>query len=92
MSSGRIVAGIGVVVAVAFGFWGGEYGTLDWWTLKQEIEGEETALNRLYVEIDSLEALADAVESDSATQEREARERFGMLRDGELLFSVEPAP
>ena len=92
MTRGRVVAGVGIVVAVAFGFWGGEYGTLDWWTLRLEIEGEQAALNRLYVEIDSLEGLADAVESDSATQEREARERFGMLRDGELLFSVEPAP
>ena len=92
MTRGRVVAGVGVVAAVAFGFWGGEYGTLDWWTLKQEIGSEEAVLNRLYVEIDSLEALADAVESDSATQEREAREKFGMLRDGELLFSVEPAP
>ncbi len=92
MTRGRIVAGVGVVAAVAFGFWGGEYGTQDWWTLRQEIAAQEAALNRLYVEIDSLEALADAVESDSATQEREARERFGMLRDGELLFSVPPAP
>jgi cell division protein FtsB len=35
---------------------------------------------------------ARLLEHDSATQERAAREKFGMIRDGEILYRVEPAP
>lgn len=90
MRRGRLVAMTVLVGGVAFGFWGGEYGTPDWFTLKREITSEQATLDRLYVEIDSLQRLAEAMETDSAVQERVARERFGMLRSGELLFRVEP--
>ncbi len=90
MRTGRILGAVVVVGGLAFGFLGGEYGTFDWWQLKRDIAREQAALNRLYVVIDSLEQVADALESDSAAQERAARERFGMVRPGELLFRVEP--
>ncbi len=51
---------------------------------------EHKAILRLEAEIDSLTAWAAALESDSATQERVARERFGMIRNGEILYRVEP--
>lgn len=75
---------------VAFGFFGGEYSTPDWWTMQRAVAQEEAALERLKQELDSLRAYADSLETDSATQERVAREKFGMLRDGELLYRVEP--
>jgi cell division protein FtsB len=65
------------------------FSTLDWWKLKQRVEGERQAIERLDTEIDSLESWAQALESDSATQERVAREVFGMIRDGETLYRVE---
>jgi cell division protein FtsB len=36
--------------------------------------------------VDSLEARADSLQSDSATIERIARERYGMIRPGERLY------
>ncbi len=74
---------------VVFGFWGGEYSTLDWWTLKREVVQERDVITRLQAEVDSLVPAADALENDSATQEWVAREKFGMVRPGEVMYQVE---
>jgi len=86
----RLLGGVVVGALLLFGFFGGEYSTPDWWQIKGLVHDEEAAITRLQGEIDSLTAWADAVEADSATQERVAREKFGMIRDGEHLFRVEP--
>ena len=90
MSRGRVIGVLVFLGGLAFGFFGGEYSTLNWWTLKREIRSQEAALDRLYVELDSLSQVADLLENDRATQERVARELFGMIRDGEVLYRVEP--
>ncbi len=90
MTAGRFVALLLVVGGIGFGLWGGLYTTLDWWKLKRRVADEQRAIVRLEAEIDSLTTWAAALESDSATQERVARERFGMIRDGEMLYRVEP--
>ena len=68
---------------------GGEYSTLDWWTLRRDLRAEEAAVVRLTAEIDTLAVLARSLERDPATQERVAREQFGMLRPGEILYRLE---
>jgi cell division protein FtsB len=84
-------AGILVVMGgIAFGAMGGEYSTLDWWTLRRSLADEQAAIQRLEQEEDSLAGLARSLEADPAAQERAAREAFGMLRPGEVLFRVEP--
>ena len=86
--------GVGVVVAaagVAFGAMGGEYTTRDWWTLRRNLQVEQEAVERLTAEADSLGKVAKALETDPAAQERAARESFGMLRPGEVLYRIEPA-
>ncbi|HWP36657.1 MAG TPA: septum formation initiator family protein [Gemmatimonadales bacterium] len=85
----RIAAVVMAVGGVGFGFAGGEYGTLDWWQLKRDLERERQAVERLDLEIDSLQREAEALERDPVTQERVAREQFGMLRPGEILYRVE---
>ena len=40
--------------------------------------------------VDSLERAAKAIEQDPRTQERVAREAFGMIRKGEHLFRIVP--
>ncbi len=86
----RLLGGVVVSALLLFGFFGGEYSTPDWWQVKGRVHDEEAAIDRLQGEIDSLTAWAEVVEADSATQERVAREKFGMIRDGEHLFRVEP--
>ncbi|MCH9014760.1 MAG: septum formation initiator family protein [Gemmatimonadetes bacterium] len=87
---GTHVAGVVVVVVgLAFGVLGGEYSMIDRWKLNQQVDAEREQVRRLQREIDSLTAVADALESDSATIERAARENLGMLREGEMLYRVE---
>ena len=86
----RLIGALLTVGGLAFALMGGEYDTLDWLTLRQEIDSEQRLITELRQEVDSLSFYADAIESDSATQERVAREEFGMLRDGEHGFIVVP--
>ncbi len=85
-----MAAGVLVVGGVVFGVFGGEYSTLDWVTLRRQVAEERAAVAALAVENDSLRLVAEALEEDPWTQERVARERFGMLRPGEILYRVEP--
>jgi len=89
VTRGRIVALAVVVAGLAFGAFGGEYGTFDWWELRQRVRDERAAIERLTLEVDSLRREAAAIERDPATQERVARELFGMIRPGETLYRVE---
>ena len=86
--------GQGVALAVfaggiLFGAFGGEYGTLDWWQLHRQVKEQRADIRRLTAQIDSLEREAKALEHDPAEQERVAREQFGMIRPGEILYRVE---
>ena len=85
----RLFAGLLVVGGIVFGAFGGEYSTLNWWQLKRQVREQEQAIAEVRHQIDSLEVWATALESDSATQEKVARENFGMIRDGEMLYRVE---
>jgi cell division protein FtsB len=92
MTRKRALATVAVVGGLAFGFAGGEYGTVDWWQLKRDLAAERAALDSLRAETDSLERELRLLERDPATQERVAREKFGMIRPGELLFIIEGKP
>ena len=85
-------AAIGVVaLAIIFAIQGGEYSTGDWLTLKRQAREERAEVESLKAAIDSLQALAGRVEKDPAEQERIAREEFGMIRPGEILYRLVPA-
>jgi cell division protein FtsB len=90
MTRRRVLAVVAVTGGLAFGFAGGEYGTLDWLQLRRDLAAERAALDSLKAETDSLARELRLLERDAATQERVARERFGMIRPGELLFIIEP--
>ena len=49
-----------------------------------------TRVGALRIELDSLAKLAHDLETNPAVQERVAREQFGMIRDGEVLYRVVP--
>ena len=90
MSRGRVAFVLGVFGLAAFALLAGEYGTFDWLTLRRQLADEQGAIADLEVEVDSLERLAHALETDPAAQERAAREGFGMIRDGEILYRLVP--
>jgi len=86
----RIVGIAGGMGLLALAVWGGEYGTADWITIRRQLADERAKVAALRVEIDSLAKLARDLETNPAVQERMAREQFGMIRDGEVLYRVVP--
>ncbi len=90
MSRARLAALAGAVALAGLALWGGEYGTADWLTMRRQLAEERAAVAGLRVEVDSLDKLAHDLETNPAVQERVAREQFGMIRDGEILYRVVP--
>jgi len=86
----RLAAIAGAVVLAGLAFQAGEYGTVDWLKLRRQVIQERRAVRDLEVELDSLSRLARALETDPAAQERAAREQFGMIRRGEILYRLVP--
>ena len=86
----RVLVGLVVLGMVGFAAEGGEYGTLDLLRLRSQMRRERDAIVQLRSEVDSLSRVEKALTTDSATQERVAREAFGMIRPGEILYHVVP--
>jgi cell division protein FtsB len=82
-----------IAAAVVFAVQGGEFGTLDLVHQRREKNRVNHAVDSLKHVVDSLKRYANAVEHDPATQERLAREMFGMVRgDKELLYRFTKQP
>ena len=91
MTGARWAALAALVFALYFGIKGGEYGTTDLFELQRQEAAERAQVLRLRQVVDSLQRDATAIEHDLRVQERVARERFGMIRRGELLYRLVPA-
>jgi cell division protein FtsB len=90
VTAGRWATIIGLALALYFALQGGEYGTLDLLQLRREEAEEQANVQRLELLVDSLTKAAVAIELDPRTQERVARERFGMIKKGEFLYRLVP--
>ena len=82
----RIALGLIFGVALYYALFGGEYSVFELRRLSGRVAQEQARLDSLRIEVDSLEARADSLENDSATIERIARERYGMIKPGERLY------
>jgi cell division protein FtsB len=90
VSPARLAGLVAAFVLAALAFQAGEYSTLDWLKLRRQVALERQTVRDLGVELDSLARLAHALETDPLTQERAAREQFGMIRHGERLYRLVP--
>ena len=87
----RGIAGLaGALVLVSVAVFAGEYSTIDWLNVRTQLADQREAVIELRAELDSLARIARALETDPAAQERAAREGFGMIRDGEILYRIVP--
>jgi cell division protein FtsB len=86
----RLIGIAAAVVLAGLAFQAGEYGMLDWLKLRSQLAEERRAVRELERQLDSLQRRARALETDPAAQERAAREQFGMIRKGELLYRLVP--
>ena len=90
MTPARWAAVAALAFALYFAIQGGEYGTTHLLELRGDVSREEAQVERLEVVVDSLARAARAIQQDPRTQERVAREAFGMIRKGEHLFRIVP--
>jgi len=94
-ASRRVSRGITAVSAVAAGYYlvfGGSYTWSDIRGLTDEAAQRAGEVASLQLELASVRALGDSLESDAWVIERVARERYSFIRSGELLFRfVEPS-
>ena len=82
-----LIWGLLIAVALYFGLQGGEYSTRDLYVLRSRSSSLQREVDSLQRSVDSLNRYLRAVKSDSATQERIAREEFGMVRGSkEILY------
>ena len=79
-------------LAAYYAVFGGEYSLLELRRARAEIEIRERELVSLNKTLDSLRAWVDSLQNDSATLERLAREQFGMIREGEVLYRLAEPP
>ena len=75
-----------LLLAGYYAVFGGEYSWFELRSARASVEREEQELADRRRQIDSLRAWADSLQIDSATLERIARERFGMIRPGETIY------
>ena len=79
-----------LLIAAYWAVFGGEHTVLDVYRARAERDEEAAEVRRLERAIDSLAARADSLENDPETLERIARERYGLIRDGETLYRFAP--
>ncbi len=72
--------------AVYFALFGGDYGYFEVKRLERERTAEEARGAALQIQLQELRSRADSLENDSATIERLAREKYGLIRHGERLY------
>ena len=83
-----MIAGAVVLVLSGFALEGGTYAIQDQLSLRARVRAEQEKISQLRHELDSLGREERALKTDPATQERVARELYGMIRPGELLYQV----
>jgi len=80
-------------LAAYYAVFGGEHSIFAVRAARADIVAEQAELERLRAQLVTLEGRAEALEHDPALLERLAREEFGMIRDGEILYRFsDPEP
>ena len=88
----RLILPALIGLSVYFALFGGEYSVCEVKRVRTENLELEQRLTELEKANDSLRMWAEALETDSATIERLARERYGMIRAGEILYRIAAPP
>jgi cell division protein FtsB len=89
----RLFVGLLLLVGAAyFAVFGGDYDIFDVRRVRQDRAIEEQRVEEARAEVERLRARRDSLAYDSATIERIARERYGLIRNGERLYRFADSP
>ena len=88
MTRSQLAGLAGALALAGIAVFAGEYSTFDWLKVHRQLAAEQDSVRTLRVFLDSLARQTRALETDSATQERVARETYGMIRDGEIIYRI----
>jgi len=77
-----------LALAGYFAVFGGEYSALDARRARAELAARRAEVTVEMRRIDSLRARIDSLQHNDEALERLARERYGLIRDGELLYRL----
>lgn len=87
----RVLLGIIVLAALWFAIEGGQWGSYDLWTQRQQKARLQHEIDSLAKRVDSLKLYRARLNTDRELQEKLARENVGMVRgDKELLYLIGP--
>jgi cell division protein FtsB len=75
-----------LVAALVFAFNGGQHSQRDFLALRREEASIRMQMDSIRVAVDSLQLFHDSLVTSPVVQERLARERYGMIRPGEILI------
>ena len=84
----RVAIGAVVVAVAYFAVEGGEWGTVALLRQRSHARALTDTVAALTRVVDSLERHKHSVQTDPAVQERIAREQFGYVRHGEVVYRV----
>lgn len=89
----RLIFALILLGGLLFAVQGGEYSTMDLWRQRARNKALIAQTDSLAREVDSLRKVAKAIQDDPVTQERIAREEFGMVRGNkEMLYRFGEPP
>ncbi|HSJ06064.1 MAG TPA: septum formation initiator family protein [Longimicrobiales bacterium] len=89
----RFLIGLLLLAGAAyFAVFGGDYDVFDLRRVRQDRALEEKRVEEAHAEVEALRARRDSLTHDSATIERIARERYGLIRNGERLYRFADSP
>ncbi|MGI8510551.1 MAG: FtsB family cell division protein [Gemmatimonadaceae bacterium] len=88
--AGRVIWAAIIVGALYFAVQGGEYSTIDIVHQRRSVAAITARADSLRRIVDSLRTAERAVRTDPVTQERIAREEFGLVRGDEILYHLIP--
>jgi cell division protein FtsB len=81
-------AGFGVLLYIAYSYFGGNYGLIQLWRLQQRQAVLDREVMRLQVQQDSLRREIQLLQTDTAYIEKLARERYKMGKPGEKVYTI----
>ncbi len=86
----RLILPVLIGLSAYFALFGGQYSVFEVRRVRADNLALEQRLTELESANDSLRTWAEALDTDSATIERLAREQYGMIRGGEVLYRIAP--